>query len=76
MFRKVANTGTYSILCQTDLNWIMLNPCLKFFNAGTWVAQSVKRLPSAQVMTQGPEIKPHTGISVQQQVCFSLSLSL
>ena len=42
---------------------------------GAWVGQSVKGLPSAQVVILGSGIKPHiVGLPAQWRVCFSLSL--
>ena len=45
-------------------------------NRGTWAAQWVKPLPSAQVMIPGPGFEPRIGLSAQQGACFLLSLCL
>ena len=48
---------------------------LKYNYRGTWVAQSVKGLPSAQVMIPGSsDLEPCVGLPADQGVCFSLSL--
>ena len=43
---------------------------------GTWVAQSVERVPSAQVMIPESWDWPHIGAPAQREACFSLSLCL
>ena len=43
-------------------------------SGGAWVAQSVKRLPSAQVVISGSWDRAAHGTSCSLGVCFSLSL--
>ena len=55
-----------------------LADCLKCpILQGAWVAQSVKHLPSAQIMIPGPGMEPCIlGLPTQRGACFSLSYLL
>ena len=70
---------TYSLFNQM-LHLPLSYHILREFNntsfRGSWVAQSVKHLPSAQVMISGPGIRPHIRLPAQQGVCLSLSICL
>ena len=44
---ELATTAVFKVLAEEEVTW------------GTWVAQSEKHLPQAQVMILGPEIESH-----------------
>ena len=64
-------------MCTHTHTHTNIHALLNYFPArGTWMAQWVKPLPLAQVISQGPEIKPHIRLSAQPGAYFPPSLCL